>query len=127
VIVNISLFTHVIMGYAINANVMNTAVLARFYPSAHADNSAGAKFKWFLVTCYTLIVAMVISNAVPFLSDLMGFVGASCGMSTTYIFPCVFALRLLDDSSTAERTLQYLIIAVAVCISILGVQVSIQG
>ena len=126
VIVNCSLFIHVIMGYAINANVMNTALLARFAPSAYGSNTADAKFKWFLTTLGTLCVSMVVSNAVPFLSDMMGFVGASCGVATTYIFPCLFALKLLDDSSGAEKCLQMSLIVIASCVAAAGVQASIM-
>ena len=47
-------------------------------------------------------------------------------MATTYIFPCLFALKLLDDTSMAEKALQVGLIVVATCIAVVGLQASIM-
>lgn len=121
-IVNGFLFVHVIMGYALNANVMNTAVLARISAQAHDDNSFGTKLLWLGVTLGTLTTCFVVSSMIPFLNDLMGFVGASCGMATTYIFPCAFGLKLLaPHMSTAEKITQMALLVLAGCVSGFGV------
>ena len=74
------------------------------------------------MTLFTVALCFVISNLIPFLTDLMGFIGASCGMFTTYIFPCVFSVKLLHHELSPAGVLAIKLVAVlALIVSGVGV------
>ena len=61
------------------------------------------KLAWFGVTLGTLALWFIIANMIPFLQDLMGLMGATCGMALTYFFPIVFALQVLGPNKLGAR------------------------
>ena len=103
---------------------MNTAIFSRICPPAFSEDSGSSsqRLPWFAVTLFTVALCFVVSNLIPFLTDLMGFIGASCGMFTTYIFPCVFSLKLLRHELSPAGVLAIKLVTVlALIVSGVGV------
>ena len=114
------------MAYAVNANILNTAILARAAPEYHLVTDWPASMAWFVVTLGTASTAYVVGGLVPFLSELLAFVGASAGIATTYLFPCIFALKILP-MGIMERAFLVLVTCAAFAMAVVGVIVSLNS
>ena len=92
-VANLLLLLHVLVAFVINANVVNRAALQALVP----ERLQRRRLAWLGVTLTTLALWFVIANVVPFLQDLMGLMGATCGMALTYFFPIAFARKTLRE------------------------------
>jgi hypothetical protein len=110
----------VLTAYAINCNVWCRAALKICVPLQLQSNRAAHLGSTLLL----LLLATVCSMLLPFLNALVGLVGVSCGMATTYFFPCLFALKLLDLSK-AESRIIWTVFLLASAVSCFGVTASI--
>ena len=129
---NVFLLLHVLGGYVIQINVLCSAATARLKQRATrargdgSNNEVRDRLEWFAMSGMLLLLAFAMSNLIPFLDDMLGFIGALCSIATTYIFPCAFALALLHERmSVQERACCVLVAAVAVCLAFLGATASV--
>jgi hypothetical protein len=110
----------VLTAYAINCNVWCRAVLKIFVPA----RLQLSRLVYLGATLVLIVLATICSLLVPFLNALVGLVGVSCGMATTYFFPCSFALQLLNPSRM-ERAFLYAVLVLAALVSCFGMSASI--
>jgi len=92
------LIIHVLVGYAINGNVMNKAIYALF----QSDKEPTDSLWWLFATSITLVVSFILANVVPDLSEILGLVGASFGYALTFVFPAVFWLRIVPKEQQSD-------------------------
>ena len=129
---NFVIFCHVVVAYTILTNVVCGAVVRALRPAlgeTWAGEAAAASAKgralWATVTTAAMLCSFVLSNAVPFLADLMAVISAVCALATTYVFPAVFALLLLNDGNGSMSALEQrgckALVVVALVLSVLGV------
>jgi len=52
---------------------------------------------WLLLTFLIIFCSFLVCNVLPFVNDLLGFVGAMSGVTTTYVFPYIMAPVILKD------------------------------
>lgn len=121
---NALLLAHVLVAYVINANVVNRAVV-RGLCARRRDGARGIAprragwLPWLMVSTATVASWYVVANSIPFLQDLMGFIGATLGVVLTYVFPTVFARKVLwTRLSLCERRATSVVLFVAVACSI---------
>eukprot|EP00050_Salpingoeca_kvevrii_P000857 m.157537 g.157537 ORF g.157537 m.157537 type:complete len:441 (+) comp10231_c3_seq1:351-1673(+) len=122
-VANVMLILHVLSGYVINGNVMNHALNDRF----NSGRLHESRVAWFGVTVVTVCVSFTLSNLLPNLGDLIGVLGASCGYTLTFVFPVLFALKLIDERLTArERMTHYCVLALTVVTIILSTYATLK-
>lgn len=81
---------------------------------------------WFLFTLIIVLVSFMVCNLTPFINSLMGFVASTAGIATAFIFPFLFAAKLLPDMSPRQRHVHQAFALFAVSIAVLGVYMSIR-
>ena len=118
---NFVIFVHVIIAYTIITNVTCSAAASAIAPHLSYDTGIKGRTLWLFVTLGLVMACFVLSNAVPFLADLMAVISAVCALATTYGFPCTFAVALLVDMSPRERKICQCIVGISLCFSCLGV------
>ena len=122
---------HIIVAYVIEVIILARAferiVLKRKVHEDSRHASYQDRIVWFLVTFIIVIVSFLVCNITPFINDLMGFVGAVCGVTTTYVFPFFFApIILKDEFTTFSKRCHYAFGGFSIIIAIIGVFASIQ-
>ena len=85
-----------------------------------ADKAAKIRRRvmWGLSTCILIGGSFLLSNTVSFFSELLAFAGATGGIATTYIFPCLFILKVDPRVSRGEAALCKVIIAISCVFSV---------
>jgi hypothetical protein len=73
--VNASLIVHVLGAYAIEVNILTRAMLNMFAKEQVYATDLKARLYWAGVSASFILFAFVMSNAIPFFSDIMGFFG----------------------------------------------------
>ena len=69
--------------------------------------------------------AFVISNLVPFFSDIMGFMSGLCAVLLCFTFPFAFVLRLCkDDLGSREAALYRCLVPVTCVFAVAGTAAS---
>jgi len=127
-VANVLLFAHVLIAYIIELNIL-TKGLVHFWdrpvlkipqtastnatagagpgtgPAGKREGGKGAKNRllWLLSSSFLVLAAFLLSNLCSFFSELLAFAGATGGIATTYIFPCVFILKVDQNISRTER------------------------
>eukprot|EP00053_Salpingoeca_punica_P014620 m.133166 g.133166 ORF g.133166 m.133166 type:complete len:486 (-) comp16504_c1_seq1:393-1850(-) len=100
---NCMLVIHLMAGYLINGNVMNHVVFAGIFRSSGGHMER--RLPWLCTTLITLSVSFLLSNAIPNVDSLIDILGATCGCALTFVFPPLFALRLIGPRLT--RTMRF--------------------
>ena len=115
-VASVLLFAHVLIAYIIELNIL-TKGLVHFWKESFplpGSNSGPAKpnqiklrnrLIWGLSSSFLVVMSFVMSNVCSFFSELLSFAGASGGIATTYIFPCLFILKVDQNISKAEARL----------------------
>eukprot|EP00658_Telonema_sp_P-2_P067192 TRINITY_DN56126_c0_g4_i1.p1 TRINITY_DN56126_c0_g4~~TRINITY_DN56126_c0_g4_i1.p1 ORF type:complete len:302 (+),score=89.12 TRINITY_DN56126_c0_g4_i1:114-1019(+) len=104
VVAEIVLIFHVVVGYAISANVFNGFVFYKIFPEADKMSAdLSTKCFWFLITLGTIAVAFVIANVIPVFSDIVNLQGSTLGVLITYNLPALMYLKLCKPTG-ARRT-----------------------
>ena len=108
---NAMVFVHVAMAYVIEVNVLSSAIYQLCFlqlcvkqssdPSAPRLRPIAVTIVWCSITVALIGSAFVVSNLIPNLDLLFGFMSSSCSIAVTYVLPCVFALKLLRDDDEA--------------------------
>ena len=76
---------------------------------------------WMASTSFLIAGAFLLSNVCSFFVELLSFAGATGGIATTYIFPCVFLLRLDKRMPRWERFVCRAVVGFAVLLAALGI------
>ncbi|KDO32500.1 hypothetical protein SPRG_02977 [Saprolegnia parasitica CBS 223.65] len=124
-----------VLSHIIVAYVMAVMVLARnieidlchapHEDSAHATLSQ--RLLWLVLTFSIVCVGFLVANVLPFVNDLLGFVGAMSGVTTTFVFPFLLAPVLLhDELSKRHRLALYAVAIGSTAIAVLGVVCAVQ-
>lgn len=79
-----------------------------------ATSPAVSRSLWFGASASMLLLYFVIASSLTSFSGLLDVLSASAGMTMLYVLPSIFALRLLEGVSTAERWVLRVTLAVAV-------------
>ena len=126
-VVNGLLAVHVMVAYVIEGNVLARGLIRTLrWDSAASGLTASDRRYWFAVTTAIVVGAFVLSNAVPFFSDLMGLMGAMCSILLTYTIP-IGAARVLLPMSELERKLTSVAIPFSIIVAVFGTISSIAA
>ena len=120
-VVNAFLFVQVMVAYTIEGNI----VARGFYLMAGRDAKTVARSAWTAATGGLVAAAFVVSNLVPFFSDVMGLMSGLCAGLLCYTFPFAAALVLVDDLGAAERALYRALVGATALLAVLGSTASI--
>mmetsp|Transcript_23706 Transcript_23706/g.76156 ORF Transcript_23706/g.76156 Transcript_23706/m.76156 type:complete len:450 (+) Transcript_23706:1174-2523(+) len=120
-IVNAFVFVHVLVAYAVEGNFLARGILNALGrdDAAHA-NTPSARATWAACTAGVVLGAYLISNLVPFFSDVMSFISGLCGVVLNFTFPLIFVLELAPPKSKNLRLFYKLLIALSVLVAIAG-------
>jgi hypothetical protein len=103
-VVNFFLAVHVMIAYVIEGNVLARGVLKMLKMDSFVDgNTVTDRMAWFGTTVAIVFGAFILSNVVPFFSDLMGLMGALCAILLTYTVPIACATKLLPMEKIERR------------------------
>ncbi|KAF0713407.1 Aste57867_4344 [Aphanomyces stellatus] len=113
---------HIVVAYVMAVMVLARAVEQRVFHRAAEQSkhaSVANRVSWLAITASIVVASFLVSNVLPFVNDLLGFVGAISGVTTTFVFPFLFAPVLLGNELTSlhARALQ----AVAILSSLVAV------
>lgn len=118
-VVNVFLFVHVFVAYVIEGNVLARGVCwALGKPNIHKGKTREDRLKWFGITFSIVLVSYIVSNTLPFFSDLMAFM-ATHAIFLSYTFPVAIVLKLCK-LSIAERYICYFILPFSVVVALAG-------
>jgi len=81
---------------------------------SEGEASPPSRGVWFGASASMLALYFVIANSLTSFGGLLDVLSASAGMMMLYVLPCIFALRLLDGVSKAERWVLRLTLVAAV-------------
>ncbi|EQC41950.1 hypothetical protein SDRG_00800 [Saprolegnia diclina VS20] len=122
--------SHIIVAYVMAVmvlarNMESVLCLAPHEDSAHATLSQ--RLSWLALTSSIVCLGFLVSNVLPFVNDLLGFVGAMSGVTTTFVFPFLLAPVLLyDELSKRHRIALYAVALGSSAIAVLGVVCAVQ-
>eukprot|EP00656_Telonema_subtile_P016263 TRINITY_DN18579_c0_g1_i1.p1 TRINITY_DN18579_c0_g1~~TRINITY_DN18579_c0_g1_i1.p1 ORF type:complete len:468 (-),score=144.96 TRINITY_DN18579_c0_g1_i1:262-1665(-) len=96
------LIFHVVVGYAVSANVFNGFIFSKVFPEEDLMGSSFLiRLKWFSITVGSIALAFVVANVIPVFSDFVNLYGSSLGVLITYHFPSIMYLKLCSPSGWA--------------------------
>ncbi|KAG9397990.1 hypothetical protein AC1031_016406 [Aphanomyces cochlioides] len=124
---------HLIVAYVMAVMVLSRAVdqlmfSRRLFPEKiKATASPGGRLAWLGLTSTIILTSFFVCNIVPFVNDLLGFVGAISGVTTTFVFPYLLAPVILSDELSLwhARALRG-VAAISSIVAIIGVISSIH-
>jgi len=93
VIASVFLLLHLIVAYLIKSTILTRAIVVGLLPSKY-KNASGFRMRmsWFCVSGFILVVAFIVSNAVPIFSKLTSLMGALNAPLLGYVFPICFTI-----------------------------------
>jgi amino acid permease len=95
-VVNSFLVCHVIVAYVIETNMLARGILKIWDMETAIDgDTPHDRFVWFATTASIVLGAFILSNLIPFFSDIMGLLGSLCSILLTYTIPLVCARKLV--------------------------------
>lgn len=100
--------------------------------ATHDDDDGAAqpapRVAWFCVTLVSVGVSFLLSNLLPSLGNLLSVLGATCGYALTFLFPALFALRLMGPRmGTCTRVLHAAVVLLACIAVVLGSYATIKN
>ena len=120
-VVNALVFLHVLVAYAVEGNFLARGILNAFgRDDAAVANTPKARMTWALTTAGVVLGAYLITNLVPFFSDVMSFISGLCGVVLNFTFPLLFVLKLCPPSSPLIRIFFKLLIVVSALVAVAG-------
>lgn len=117
-IANVLLFGHVMVAYVIEANVLTTITNGSLGLLRKRGGQRTSRWIWLATSSTIVILSFLLSNSVSFFSELLALAGATGGIATTYIFPCLFILKVDPRVSRGEAALCKVIIAISCVFSV---------
>jgi len=132
---NVMIFAHIVVSYTIGQQVLSRAVAIRLMPAALEDN-VGARIRWFFVTSCLMVIAFVLSNAIPLFEDFVSLLSALLSTQMTFSFPCLLFLgarhkgKLVDLSPGLDKVLViviYIVLVMDVLLTITGSIKAVSG
>jgi len=109
-VVNSFLVCHVIVAYVIELNILTRGVLKIINMENGVNgDTPHDRFIWFSCTGCIVFGAFIISNLIPFFSDIMGLLGSLCSILLTYTIPLVCAQKLLPMKPFEYKFASYMI------------------
>ena len=110
-IANVLLFGHVLVAYIIELNILTKGAIHLWqlvdpahWPTGRSRASrVHRRVIWGFSSAFIVAMSFLLSNTVSFFSELLAFAGATGGIATTYIFPCLFILKVDQSISKTER------------------------
>lgn len=88
----VCMFLHVLVSFCLNSQLLTRAIQVRLWPGSVNSEDKTEWLKWLAISGCTISLAWLISNAVPFFSDLEGLISSICVGPTTFGFPALFYL-----------------------------------
>jgi len=120
-VVNAFVFLHVLVAYAVEGNFLARGILNGLgRDDAATANPPRARLTWAAVTGSVVLGAYMISNLLPFFSDVMSFISGLCGVVLNFTFPLVFVLKLCPPPSSSLRAFYKLLIALSAAVALAG-------
>ncbi|RHY61128.1 hypothetical protein DYB30_005353 [Aphanomyces astaci] len=121
---------HVVVAYVMAVMVLARAIEQRLFhrpPEQSKHASVENRVAWLGITAAVVFTSFLVCNVVPFVNDLLGFVGALSGVTTTYVFPFLLAPVILRDDMTRghARLLQGIAVA-STLVAVVGVISSVH-
>ncbi|RQM22924.1 hypothetical protein B5M09_004803 [Aphanomyces astaci] len=121
---------HVVVAYVMAVMVLARAIEQRLFhrpPEQSKHASVENRVAWLGITAAVVFTSFFVCNVVPFVNDLLGFVGALSGVTTTYVFPFLLAPVILRDDMTRghARLLQGIAVA-STLVAVVGVISSVH-
>merc|ERR1712151_45428 len=88
----VCMFLHVLVSFCLNSQLLTRAIQVRLWPGSVNSEDKTEWLKWLAISGCTISLAWLISDAVPFFSDLEGLISSTCVGPTTFGFPALFYL-----------------------------------
>lgn len=125
-VANLCLGGHALTAYTISANVVNQSACEWLHgaPQKLSSRLGGAtiphkRISWFLVTLCTTAGAFMISNIVPLVGLLISLLGATTGMSLSFLIPFSCILKLVPMGS-CEKAFHITLLVLTILVAIVG-------
>lgn len=83
---------HLLVSYVIFLMPFHTWLHTTIFPSTFKSSSMKGRLHWLLITCSYLTFAWIISNLIPFFSDVQGLLGALLGAPIVFMWPSLYYL-----------------------------------
>eukprot|EP00658_Telonema_sp_P-2_P036804 TRINITY_DN2654_c0_g1_i3.p1 TRINITY_DN2654_c0_g1~~TRINITY_DN2654_c0_g1_i3.p1 ORF type:complete len:449 (-),score=135.02 TRINITY_DN2654_c0_g1_i3:410-1756(-) len=108
VVAELVLIFHVVVGYAISANVFNTFVYMKMFPGEDPlKDGPNVALKWLAITIGSIAAAFVIANVIPVFSDIVNLNGSTLGVFITYHLPAKMYIKLCEPSESEMKHLYF--------------------
>merc|ERR1719159_757101 len=83
---------HVFVSFCLNSQLLTRAIQVRLFPSNVSANNKKEALQWLGISTCTVLSAWLVSNAIPFFSDMEALISSICVGPTTFGFPALFYL-----------------------------------
>jgi len=103
------LFSHIIVVYVINANVLAKACHRVFFPETVEERSTRATTHWFLVNVVIIILCIIVAISIPFFDSLTGLIGASLIPIACWHLPIVYFILAYKKNGYQIPTIDWIL------------------
>ncbi|OQS04355.1 amino acid transporter, AAAP family [Thraustotheca clavata] len=121
---------HIIVAYVMAVMVLARGIEQVLFHRPHEDSkhaSFSSRLSWLMLTSTIIFIGFLVSNVLPFVNDLLGFIGAMSGVTTTFVIPFLLAPVLLKDELSQVHIHVLYGIAITSCIiAITGIVSSVH-
>ncbi|OQR98135.1 amino acid transporter, AAAP family [Achlya hypogyna] len=121
---------HIVVAYVMAVMVLARGIEDVVFLRPHEDSkhaSLANRMSWFGLTSAIVFLGFLVANVLPFVNDLLGFVGAMSGVTTTFVFPFLLAPVILKDELSVMHTRALQAVACFSCIvAVVGVVCSVH-
>ncbi|QDZ17624.1 transmembrane amino acid transporter [Chloropicon primus] len=120
---------HVFVSFCLNSQLLTRAIQVRLFPSNVSANNKKEALQWLCISTCTVLSSWLVSNAIPFFSDMEAIISSLCVGPTTFGFPALFYLLACRRNGKVvplwERALCYCMILIAIFFVTVGTGVDI--
>ena len=109
-----AMLLHVLVSYLLANQVIGRAIHVRVAPNVVNKGDFQEKAQWFCITASILLLSWILSNAIPFLSNLMGIVASISTAPLSFGFPAYFYMVASIKSGRKLRSLETLALYVMI-------------
>ena len=128
-VASFAVLIHVLVSYLLANQVICRAIHVRVSPLSVDKGDWLEKLHWLLITTSALVLSWAISNAIPFLSNLMGVIASLTTAPLTFGFPAFFYIvackKLKREIGPLERVALWCMIVVSAILLLAGTFVNV--
>lgn len=95
IVASVLIIFHVLVAYVIAGQPFHYFLHQKLFPKTLNKNTTRGRVDWFIITSSYLVFAFIISNAVPFFSDIQNLIGSLFGAPIVFGWPVIFYVSML--------------------------------